>query len=92
MSKVQASEESAAVGVLRRLIQCIAGALVDSPQEVTVDSYEVGRTIVFHLRAIEKDVGQIIGREGQLVNAIRHVLEAAATKLKKRSVLEVSSR
>jgi predicted RNA-binding protein YlqC (UPF0109 family) len=71
------------------LIQRIAQALVDHPEQVMVTEVEGDRTIVFELRVAKTDIGKVIGRRGRLAEAIRIIVNAASAKGKKRTVLEI---
>ncbi len=74
---------------MRELIEVIAKALVDKPEEVEINEVEGERTTVFELRVAKDDLGKIIGKKGNTARAIRTLLNATATKLKKRAVLEI---
>jgi len=74
---------------MRELIEYIAKALVDSPDDVKVSEVEGEVTSVIELRVAKSDLGKVIGKEGRTARAMRTLLTAASTKLKKRSVLEI---
>ncbi len=74
---------------MKELIEYIAKALVDNPDEVRVSEVEGEVTSVFELRVAKSDLGKVIGKEGRTARAMRTLLTAASTKLKKRSVLEI---
>ncbi len=74
---------------MRELIEVIAKALVDKPEEVEINEVEGERTTVFELRVAKDDLGKIIGKKGNTARAIRTLLNATATKLRKRAVLEI---
>ena len=74
---------------MRELIEYIAKALVDNPDEVKVSEVEGEVTSVIELRVAKSDLGKVIGKEGRTARAMRTLLTAASTKLKKRSVLEI---
>lgn len=74
---------------MKELIQRIAQELVDHPDQVSVTEIEGGRTVVFELRVAKSDVGKIIGKRGQNVNAIRTILNAVSGKSRKQVVLEL---
>ncbi len=74
---------------MKSLVEQIAKALVDSPEEVSVGEIEGERTTVFELRVAKNDIGKIIGKQGNTARAIRSLLGAAGTKLGKRYVLEI---
>jgi predicted RNA-binding protein YlqC (UPF0109 family) len=74
---------------MKSLVEQIAKALVDSPDEVSVSEIEGERTTVFELRVAKDDIGKIIGKQGNTARAIRTILGATGTKLGKRFVLEI---
>lgn len=74
---------------MRELIEFIAKALVDNPEEVSVNEVEGEVTSVIELRVAKPDLGKVIGKEGRTARAMRTLLTAASTKIKKRAVLEI---
>ena len=74
---------------MRELILAIAKALVDKPDEVDLQELEGEKTTVLELRVAKDDLGKVIGKQGKTARAIRIILNATATKLKKRAVLEI---
>ena len=74
---------------MKELIERIAQELVDQPDQVSVSEIEGGRTVVFELRVAKSDIGKIIGKRGQNVNAIRTILNAVSGKSRKQVVLEL---
>ncbi|HPS94601.1 MAG TPA: KH domain-containing protein [Deltaproteobacteria bacterium] len=74
---------------MRELIEYIAKALVDNPDEVKVSEVEGEVTSVIELRVAKPDLGKVIGKEGRTARAMRTLLTAASTKIKKRAVLEI---
>ena len=74
---------------MKELIEYIAKVLVDNPDEVRVTELEGKQTSVIELRVAKEDVGKVIGKQGRTARAMRTILGAASTKLKKRSVLEI---
>jgi len=74
---------------MKELIERIAKELVDLPDQVSVTEIEGGRTVVFELRVAKSDIGKIIGKRGQNVNAIRTILNAVSGKSRKQVVLEL---
>ncbi|OPZ28147.1 MAG: hypothetical protein BWZ01_01327 [Deltaproteobacteria bacterium ADurb.BinA179] len=74
---------------MRELIEYIAKALVDNPDEVSVSEVEGEVTSVIELRVAKSDLGKVIGKEGRTARAMRTLLTAASTKIKKRAVLEI---
>ena len=74
---------------MKELIERIAQELVDQPDQVSVTEIEGGRTVVYELRVAKSDIGKIIGKRGQNVNAIRTILNAVSGKSRKQVVLEL---
>ena len=74
---------------MKNLIEFIAKALVDHPEEVKVSEVEGERTSVIELTVAKDDLGKVIGKQGRTARAIRTILSAASTKIRKRSVLEI---
>ena len=74
---------------MRELIEYIAKALVDNPDEVKVFEVEGEVTSVIELRVAKSDLGKVIGKEGRTARAMRTLLTAASTKLKKRAMMEI---
>jgi len=74
---------------MRALVEYIAKALVDSPDDVVVTEVEGEKTTVLELRVASSDLGKIIGKQGKTARAIRVILNAASTKTRRRTVLEI---
>ena len=74
---------------MKALVEQIAKALVDAPDEVSVNEVEGEKTTVYELRVANSDLGKVIGKQGKTARSIRTILSAAGTKLKKRCVLEI---
>ncbi len=74
---------------LKPLVEYIAKSLVDYPDRVDVNEIEGEKTTILELRVAEDDLGKVIGRHGRTAKAMRTVINAAATKEKKRAVLEI---
>ena len=74
---------------LRDLIERIGKALVDLPDDVSVKEVAGEQTTVIELRVNKSDLGKIIGKEGRTARALRTILTASSTKLKKRAILEI---
>ncbi len=74
---------------MKDLISYIAKALVDKPEEVEVTEIEGEQTSVIELKVAKEDLGKVIGKQGRTARAMRTILSAASTKIKKRSVLEI---
>jgi len=74
---------------MKDLVEYIAKALVDNPEAVRVNEVEGEQTSVIELKVSKEDLGKVIGRQGRTARAMRTILNAASTKLRKRSVLEI---
>ena len=74
---------------LRDLIEYVGKALVDSPDQVEVSEIVGEQTTVVELKVDKSDLGKVIGKQGRTARALRTILNAASTKLRKRSVLEI---
>ncbi len=74
---------------MKDLVAYIAKALVDKPEEVVVTEIEGAQTSVIELKVAKDDLGKVIGKQGRTARAMRTILGAASTKIKKRSVLEI---
>jgi len=66
-----------------------AKALVDKPEDVSVQEVEGEKTTVLELKVAPEDLGKVIGKQGRTARAMRIILSATATKLRKRAVLEI---
>lgn len=74
---------------LRDLVEFMAKALVDKPDEVEVNEIVGEQTTVVELKVSKEDLGKVIGKQGRTARSMRTILNAASTKLQKRSVLEI---
>lgn len=75
---------------MEELLRLIARSLVDRPDEVSVDSFEEeDGTLVLELHVADEDVGQVIGRGGRTVNALRSVMRACAVRESRRVLVDV---
>ncbi len=74
---------------MKDLIEYIAKSLVDNPDAVEVSEIEGESTSVIELRVAKEDLGKVIGKQGRTARAMRTILSAASTKLKRRAVLEI---
>ena len=74
---------------MKDLISVIAKALVDFPDQVEILEVVGEKTTVLELRVAKEDLGKVIGKQGKTARAVRTILNANATKLKKRAVLEI---
>jgi uncharacterized protein len=74
---------------MKELIEVMAKALVDAPEQVAITENKGDQTSVFELRVAKGDVGKVIGKKGRTAEAMRIILGAASAKLKRRCVLEI---
>jgi uncharacterized protein len=74
---------------MKELVEAIAKALVDKPDQVQVQAIEGEQVTVLELRVDPSDLGKVIGRQGRTAKSIRTILGAAGMKLKKRLTLEI---
>ena len=74
---------------MKGLTLMIAKSLVDKPDEVDLQEVIGEKTTVLELRVAKEDLGKVIGKQGKTARAMRTILNATATKLKKRAVLEI---
>ncbi len=76
-------------GSMKELIAYIARALVDKPEDVSVNEIMGEQPSVIELKVAKEDLGKVIGKQGRTARAMRTILSAASTKVRKRSVLEI---
>lgn len=74
---------------MKELINYIAQSLVDKPNEVVVSEVEGNQTTVLELKVAKEDLGKVIGKQGRTAQAMRTILSAVSSKVKKRTVLEI---
>jgi uncharacterized protein len=74
---------------MKDLINYIAQALVDHPEQVSVNEVTGDQTSVLELTVAKEDIGKVIGKQGRTARAMRTILNAASAKTKKRTVLEI---
>jgi predicted RNA-binding protein YlqC (UPF0109 family) len=75
--------------MMKELLETIARALVDNPDEVSVNEIEGEKSLILELRVAADDMGKVIGKQGRIAKAIRTVVKAAAVKENKRVVVEI---
>jgi predicted RNA-binding protein YlqC (UPF0109 family) len=75
--------------MMKDLISDIVKALVDQPDQVSVNEVEGGHTVVLELSVAKSDMGKVIGKRGRKALALRTILSAASGKVRKRYVLEI---
>lgn len=74
---------------MKELVEAIAKALVDNPDDVQVRAVDGEQVAVFELRVHPNDLGKVIGRQGRTAESIRTILSAAGMTLRKRVTLEI---
>lgn len=74
---------------LKELIEIIAKALVDNPEQVIVNEIEGEKSIIYELTVAPEDMGKVIGKQGRIAKAIRTVVKSAAAKTNKKVMVEI---
>ena len=74
---------------MRELVEVIAKALVEHPEEVSVTETEKNGEIIVELKVAPSDMGKVIGKQGRIAKAIRSVVKAAASKEEKKVTVEI---
>lgn len=74
---------------MKELVEVIAKALVNHPEEVEVTETETERETVLELKVAPSDMGKVIGKQGRIAKAIRSVVKVAASKEDKRVTLDI---
>ena len=74
---------------MKELVEVIAKALVDYPDQVVVTETETDKSIVVELRVAQSDMGKVIGKQGRVAKAIRTVVKAAALNENQKVVVEI---
>lgn len=74
---------------MKEVLENIAKALVEYPEEVSVNVIEGEQSTILELRVADKDMGKVIGKQGRIAKAIRTVVKAAAGREDKRVVVEI---
>jgi len=75
--------------MLKDLLEYLAKALVDSPDEVRVVATETETTVVLELSVAKDDVGMVIGKQGRIARALRTIVKASAVRDGKRAIVEI---
>ena len=73
----------------KELVEILAKALVDKPEEVVVHELQGAQTTVIELKVAKEDIGKVIGKQGRTAHALRIILVAASSKAKKNCILEI---
>jgi len=74
---------------MKKLVEVIAKALVDHPDEVVVTETESDKSIVIELKVAQDDMGKVIGKQGRIAKAIRTVVKSAASKDERKVIVEI---
>ena len=74
---------------MKELVEVIAKALVDNPDEVVVTELEKEDETVIELKVASSDMGKVSGKQGRIAKAIRSVVKAASSKMEKKVVVEI---
>ena len=74
---------------MKELVEVVAKALVENPDEVVVTERTEGRSIIIELHVAPSDMGKVIGKQGRIAKAIRAVVKAASTRENKRVDVEI---
>lgn len=74
---------------MKELIEVIAKALVDKPEEVKVKEIEGDKSIIIELTVAPEDMGKVIGKQGRIAKAIRTVVKSAVAKSDKKVIVEI---
>jgi predicted RNA-binding protein YlqC (UPF0109 family) len=74
---------------MKDLMATIAKMLVDKPDQVVTTEIKGEQTSVIELKVAKEDIGKVIGKQGRTAQALRGILLAASTKIRKRCILEI---
>ena len=74
---------------MKELVEILAKALVDHPEQVEVNEVVGEQSIILELKVAQDDMGKVIGKQGRIAKAISTVVTAAAIKEEKRVVVEI---
>ena len=74
---------------MKEIVEIIAKALVDHPDQVVVEEKDEERMTVFELHVAQEDMGKVIGKQGRIAKAMRPVVKAAATRENQRATVEI---
>lgn len=74
---------------MKELVEVIAKALVDNPDEVVVTESTKNDEIIVELTVAPSDMGKVIGKQGRIAKAIRSVVKAAASREDKKVIVEI---
>jgi len=74
---------------VKELLELLAKAVVDQPDEVRVTAVEGEKSIILQLHVAQDDIGKVIGKQGRIAKAIRTIVKASAVKEGKRAIVEI---
>ncbi|MBQ3545718.1 MAG: KH domain-containing protein [Lachnospiraceae bacterium] len=74
---------------MKELVEILAKALVDSPEEVVVTEREDAKGVIIELKVAPSDMGKVIGKQGRIAKSIRSVVKAAAFKENKKVIVDI---
>jgi len=74
---------------MKELVETIAKALVEHPEEVEVIEKTNGRTVLIELKVAQSDMGKVIGKQGRIAKALRSVVKAAASRDDKKVIVDI---
>ncbi len=74
---------------MKELVEIIAKALIEKPEEVSVNEFIDGDAVILELKVAEEDMGKVIGKQGRIAKAIRTVVKAASLKSDKKVVVKI---
>ena len=74
---------------MKELVEILAKALVDSPDEVVVTEREDAKGIIIELKVAPDDMGKVVGKQGRIAKSIRSVVKAAAFKENKKVIVDI---
>ena len=74
---------------MKELVEVIAKAIVDNPDEVVVTETVKDKATIIELKVAKSDIGKVIGRQGRIAKSIRSVVKAAATKEDKKVIVDI---
>ncbi|MFA4885511.1 MAG: KH domain-containing protein [Desulfotomaculaceae bacterium] len=74
---------------MKELVENLAKALVDQPEKVVVNLIEKDKSTLIELKVAQEDMGKVIGKQGRIAKAIRTLVKVAATRQKKRVIVEI---
>ncbi|MBK5092885.1 MAG: KH domain-containing protein [Actinobacteria bacterium] len=74
---------------MKELLEYLAKALVDNPDDVEIEAIEGERSVILQLKVNPDDIGKVIGKQGRIAQALRTIVKASATKQGKNAIVEI---